>query len=945
MTHEQRPMKRVKQEPKRRPVRAVRPWSWAVIGSLAALSPASAQTGTPPELDQATLIGRLADEGMTELLDHLVATDPPTDPVVASQVTVSANRVRFRNAEDPADRAEALAGTLRALRDAIAAHPDHPQRPIWQTELAEQLITEHLTSIHQHAAEFYEFGVPTVAQREAFEASVAEAFLALAEASLRLAQLQTLLPREPDYREKYVRTGLEQRYFEEYANKRTRFYHGLAAYLVTRLPDDHPYFRGGSRTPSQRPSASEEKPRLAELAIERMSGFVNDALDAAGVRLPALTVTARAQLVLQRPGEAAASFQPVLEASAGNLFELIAHLGSARVLVQQKQFPAAIDRLHVLADRGLVRDNLLFRLLVTDALHRARLAQAEEAPAAQRPAAVAAAYEPYVDLINDPSLGESAEGLRNYVYARWGETLDVSTPETLPPIVRGALGELRRIEGQNLAIEAEQQEDPEARAAARERLAQAIALNESLLDHPSDALRARAMFNLALARYFTNPQDLANVLASVALFVELADELPAQRQSVEGMRYALGLLRELHQLEPRPQGVAEAYQAAVDVLFSKYGTEAIADDERLYYGYYVLVPAGKFVEAVEVLSQVPQGHPDYFDAQREMLFAREETLRETPASERAAVRDALVEAAERLQADVEASVGAGDAARGAMAATELVLAGAALDAAGAGRQVDQDQIQRAMRLLEGFEERYAGMEDLIRLGLERRIMALAASQQLDALSRESREMMTAYPDAAAYVVDQVLTNLDEEVTDLRARAAVEESLTRQRELQADAESRARTAAALADMLVSWARDRGYNREEMLPYQLVLVRSRRLAGQPAEALGITAGLMRDFGENAEVIHEHGESLFALGGEQNLLQAASLYDRLIGGLPADPAYPPLWWNAWMRRLQINDQLNAGVEDIAIRVRQLKLTDPNLGGPPYQEALERLAEKHAR
>src|SRR5690606_11408348 len=128
---------------------------------------------------------------------------------------------------------------------------------------------------------------------------------------------------------------------------------------------------------------------------------------------------------------------------------------------------------------------------------------------------------------------------------------------------------------------------------------------------------------------------------------------------------------------------------------------------------------------------------------------------------------------------------------------------AALQAAEAGDQVDQAQVQRAMQTLDGFEQRYAGFDDLIRLALERRVMALAASRQLDELGRQAREMMTAYPDAAAYVIDSVLTNLDTEIDALRSQAAAETNLTRQRELNTKAEDRAKTASALADMLVGW----------------------------------------------------------------------------------------------------------------------------------------------
>src|SRR5690606_31389635 len=154
-------------------------------------------------------------------------------------------------------------------------------------------------------------------------------------------------------------------------------------------------------------------------------------------------------------------------------------------------------------------------------------------------------------------------------------------------------------------------------------------------------------------------------------------------------------------LEPQPPGVDEAYQAAAKVLFEKYASEPVADDERLYYGYFVLVPAERYAEAADVLGDIPTGHRDYFVAQREMLFALEEAVRaERDPAERTAAREELVEVAERVHATAGAATDAGDEARGAAAAAELVLAGAALDAAETAGEPDPVQVQRAMQTLD-----------------------------------------------------------------------------------------------------------------------------------------------------------------------------------------------------------------------------------------------------
>ena len=47
--------------------------------------------------------------------------------------------------------------------------------------------------------------------------------------------------------------------------------------------------------------------------------------------------------------------------------------------------------------------------------------------------------------------------------------------------------------------------------------------------------------------------------------------------------------------------------------------------------------------------------------------------------------------------------------------------------------------------------------------------------------------------------------------------------------------------------------------------------------------------------------------------------------------------------MRRLQIMDARDEFTQDIPLTVRQLELTDPNLGGEPYKSRLTRLKIKH--
>jgi hypothetical protein len=204
-------------------------------------------------------------------------------------------------------------------------------------------------------------------------------------------------------------------------------------------------------------------------------------------------------------------------------------------------------------------------------------------------------------------------------------------------------------------------------------------------------------------------------------------------------------------------------------------------------------------------------------------------------------------------------------------------------------------------------------------------------------------MMQAYPDDAAAIIDQVLIKLDREIERLRTAAANELASDRRQRLLDRAQTRAQTASNLAGILLEWARQQGFDGEQMLPFELILVRSLRLAGQADEAHDRMAPLVEQFGQDADVISEYAEALFLRGDRESLIEAATYFDKLILGL--QPPYPDLWWNAWMRRLQINDRLGEGTQEIPIRIRRLRFTDPNLGGPRYRRTFTELEARHSR
>ncbi|MFW6059966.1 MAG: hypothetical protein ACODAQ_07275 [Phycisphaeraceae bacterium] len=914
------------------------------------------------QLDQGLFIDALAEEGMSELLLHMVETEPPDDPVVARQVEIAQHRMRYNDENRPLEeRHEALRSAIDATRQLISEFDGHRQRPIWQTDLAELRLTEQLQALFNQANLFYEFGVPTPEQRDIFTDAVIESLEATSSADFRLFQLRGEIGRDEGLANELRNTGVFTRLFEEYAEQRTPFFLAHAAYYTTLLPDTHDYFaslgdRANPDVPEQASTIERERARLLDQAIEKLEPFVNDESDMIGVRRLAMSLTGRAQVAQGNTSEGVALLEQVVEAESGDRTALIAQLAHAMALHHTDDHGGALDVIAAVEGHSLPADNPLYRLLVTDTEHRIRLARAEQQEDGDaREQAIAAAYEPYMRLLDSAG----GDALRQYVYRRWERTIqDDDDLASRPPVVRLGIAQMARQEGQR----AVQQASGEPPQQALDQLNRAVRLCSALREEDlSDAVRASAMFNQAVAQYWLAPQQVGNRLTVAQLMTDLADRYPDQPRAGDAIATAVGLLRSLHQMQGRPSEVVDAYRRAGEVLFEKFPQTQAADDERLYYAFHVLQAAGDYRAAARMYAAVPFDHADYFEAQRERLFALRQIHEEAEGEEaKADALQAVVDAAERLQTDAESAEGSGDrveTARRARGGARLALADVA---------ATRGEIDEALALLDGFEQAFSAAPDLVRQALNQRIVTLIeagqraqqqameaaqdarqrelsqqAAQHMQSAVEQAQRMMADFPDEAAGVIDQVLTRLEREIHAQRRQA--EDTVRRQaQQLRRSADQMADVASQLAETLMQWAEQQDIDAARMLQYRLIQARALRLAGEAQRAVALLEPQMQEFPNDASLISEYAEALYARGDQESLTQAARQYDKLIRGL-REP-YPDAWWNAWMRRLQINDQLGRATDDIPLRVRQLKRTDPNLGGSPYRETLEALHDRHA-
>lgn len=934
------------------------------LASLCTLVPAQKASAQLSNLDITTLIEGMRAEGMNDLLMHLVKTENFRDPILKQQIVINQHLLaqdRFNQLAEQApspQEALALRGqaadefqlALEARRELIKTYNDNEQRPIWQTQLGMQLLGEYLEGMNQNASQFYEFGVPTSKQKNAYETAVVEALIQLEDADVRFFELQTRLAQEPDHVAKRVDTGLWDRMMEQFYSLRTQYALVQARYYVWLLPDDSEYFKDlGGKFARQRRTIADERKRLLAEALEVDQKLINTRAQANGILDGTRTLAGRIQIAQGQVDPGMILLDQVAQANQPTLVDLEAKLGKAFALHKNKRTSEAMSQLDQLSSQGLVTGNLLMRLLVVDARHRILLDISEKAPTAEKSKTLADAYDPYLKLMADPALGSSAAAIRNYIQQRWAANISPNTDlSKIPAIVAASMAQMLRSEGQNLVnqslramADGDEAGSEQLAKEAAPKLERAQRIADDLLSRKDldPTARANAMYEKALSIYFGNRTNIGKLVEAAGILTDLADQLPDQPRAGDALTSAMGgILRPLF-AQQIPEA-APAYVRAMNVMLTKFPTLPATNNERYFYAMTVLLPQGKQQEAIDALLPVPSGHRDFYLSRQQIVRSRLAIIAQAEPEKRAALVAPVLEEVIALQGELE---GAEAAATGEEAKTLDAVSGA-VRIMRADLLSLQGKPSQAIQVLQNFEQDYTNDADLVREALGKRILMQAQSGDLAKVRNEASQMMASFPDDAAPVIDQVLTGLDNQIEKLRNARVDELVPSKQQAIDKQITDTSAAAQQLARMLVDWALTKGFNDDEMLPFQLVLAKSMRLAGNADEAVAFMLPLYNKYDNDLDVLSQTGEALYASAKKDNYIKAGEIFNTIISGVPPENGkYPAVWWNAWMRRIQLMDKLNEFTKDITMRVRQLEMTDPELGGEPYKSELKRLALKY--
>jgi len=834
------------------------------------------------------------------LLEHLAETGHFADPSVPRLIEIGRLRAAYLDTARPsAARRRHLAQADTAWHELLGnpGFAGHPQMPVWRTQYAEQRLVYGLDVFERSAADFYELGVPTAAQRAAFDDAVPAALHELERAEQDFRDLSQRVSRDAALRDKLESSLAIYRIFDDYRDQKTRFYAARARYLATLLPDDHPVWADVGTDPEV------ARPRWLREAAEGLSVFVQPGGAAGeGLRLRAQSLAGRVAAAAGRDADAVRLLDAAANDPIGGPDALTAAIARAAFAGGAER----AQRLEALSQKASVRRQPTARLLVADARFRTLRDAGDDA----------SAYAVYLDLLNDPALGDAAAALRQVIYDRWASDMGPDDdPAAFPPAARLGVADISRRRG----LAARASGDHAGAAAALKRAARAAG---ALAGDPAapPALIAAGRYQLAYAHSALQPRNLAVLLDAAASATAVAREYPAMPVATDAVTLASALAESLHREHAERPGVREVFDEAMAVLFDSghFDTTPAADDRRLYATRVRLQEAGRYAEAAASFARQLPGHPHYAASQSRRAETLVAQWRGATPADRPAIAAAARDAVQRADAAAgDEPARQPDRARARLAEAELeVLLG---------------QPDRAFAVFDRYEQQFGGHPDLMPAVLQRRILLRVDGGDLARAQEEAAAMMGRFPDGAAAVIGAVLNDLEARLAPLDVDHPAAAPL-------------ADTAAALAKLLADWARGRGLDAREMLPYHLVVLKSLRIAGRPDEALAYLGdtGLAAGFPNHADVLLERARVLAGSGDPERLREARPLLNRLIKAL-TEP-YPDAYWQAWITRMEVSLALDEGVDQLPRRVRLLESRHPDLGGAATAAKLRALAAEAA-
>lgn len=649
------------------------PWMARLLAvtplALALTAPAYGQIGALRNSDDQFIQG-LREQGMSDLLERFVETEPPEDPIaqlalkIALQEFVADDllaRVREAVAEGDIPKAnelfaqsrEAFEQVLDAQRDLVSGHKEDERLPIWQTDLAEMLLFRYLPRYYQNVDWHYEFGQPTDEQAQAYEAAVVEALVQTNDAAYRLDQLASRVNQDGKLRPKLEEIGIWYR-LEDFGSLNTPYWLAQAAHGVSLIPDDHPYFSAQNVRNQKVGDVPAERKRLRYLVVDSFAGpLIDDPFTSQTARL----ISGRTLVWSSDPNDieegVAEHLEVVIEQAANQPAGYLATLGKAVGRWKGGDVEAAeliLRGIHknkfVQADTGITT-----RLLAADLLFRILTTEAKKAPADKQQSLIAEAYEKaYVPLVG----GDQGQPFRNELFKRWASQAgDIDDPMALPAMVRMGIGEqlTNQSSGPGSALVqtrmATNANDTNAidrlseqRDAIEELIEQAITYNQTLIgDEMQGPVLARGLYNLGMNLYilaelgkaFENQGKRADYLQIAKHWLAIGQRVPDADNVEQALTYAMSLAFSIDALDNKKEikypEARDIFRQSFELLSAQNAQATAVQDQRVYAGFHLYEKDRAFDQALECYGALPSTHLHYYQARRQMMYVLQRQYR------------------------------------------------------------------------------------------------------------------------------------------------------------------------------------------------------------------------------------------------------------------------------------------------------------------------------
>ncbi|MFK7788515.1 MAG: hypothetical protein AB8C95_03335, partial [Phycisphaeraceae bacterium] len=442
---------------------------------------------------------------------------------------------------------------------------------------------------------------------------------------------------------------------QDYTSINNPYWLAHAAHGVSLLPDDHDYFVAGNKVRGQAQGAPGEKKRLRNRVVaEGRSGLATDERTQLTAKLISGKTLVWSQEIDDIDDGVEVYLEKVIEQSASTRQGYLATLGKAVGRWNGGELDVAESILMGMGSHQYVQADatIVSRLLAADLHFRILNIEAAKAPADQRQAKIAQAYEkayiPLIDNDDDPRF-------KQVLFTRWAEEVgDDTDPSTLPATVRMGIGEQLTSQGAGqaqMAVQASLQAKPaipaEAErwwaqvnqqvAAAETLLERAVRFNTTLTGEEMEAgpVLARGLYNLGTNQYW-----LAELEKSIdedrnigwqpyyevaRTWLSVAQRVPEADQAEQAITFAIGLLLPvdlaLNKDSIREASVRDTYKEAFELINERWPQADAAQNNRLYAGFHLFEKVGDLQQAAAVYNALPSTHRDYFQAKRQMVYA------------------------------------------------------------------------------------------------------------------------------------------------------------------------------------------------------------------------------------------------------------------------------------------------------------------------------------